>query len=365
MWDFSWLERRWPGAGYEDWDKALDDLVVRGYDAIRIECYPHLIDAEPRKLWRLKPVWNVQDWGAPGLVDVRVLPDLFEFMGKCRDRGIKLGLSSWYREDLDNVRMRINGPNAMARIWKTTLNHIREAGLIDSVLYVDLCNEWPAPIWAPFMQPPLDWGAWYDPRAMQWMQSAIASVRAEYPDLPLLFSTNNGDVDVYAKHDIGFLDAIEHHQWMVGENDDEFYKITGYEFDRYSEADYIEMQEKAAATYRARPAYWNKLLTDEIARLAGMSKESGQPLMVTECWAVIDYKDWPLLPWDWVKDVCALGTLEAAKTGRWLAIATSNFCGPQFVGMWRDVEWHRHLTMAIKSSTIAADLRHGRLWNRI
>ena len=21
MWDFSWLDRRWPGAGYEDWDK--------------------------------------------------------------------------------------------------------------------------------------------------------------------------------------------------------------------------------------------------------------------------------------------------------------------------------------------------------
>jgi hypothetical protein len=27
MWDFSWLERRWPGAGYEDWDLALDGLV--------------------------------------------------------------------------------------------------------------------------------------------------------------------------------------------------------------------------------------------------------------------------------------------------------------------------------------------------
>jgi hypothetical protein len=23
MWDFSWLERCWPGAGYEYWDKAL------------------------------------------------------------------------------------------------------------------------------------------------------------------------------------------------------------------------------------------------------------------------------------------------------------------------------------------------------
>jgi hypothetical protein len=22
MWEFSWIERRWPGAGYEDWDHA-------------------------------------------------------------------------------------------------------------------------------------------------------------------------------------------------------------------------------------------------------------------------------------------------------------------------------------------------------
>ena len=37
MWDFSWLERRWPGAGYEDWDLALDGLALRGYDAVRID----------------------------------------------------------------------------------------------------------------------------------------------------------------------------------------------------------------------------------------------------------------------------------------------------------------------------------------
>jgi len=29
MWDFSWLERRCPGAGYEDWDKALGELKER------------------------------------------------------------------------------------------------------------------------------------------------------------------------------------------------------------------------------------------------------------------------------------------------------------------------------------------------
>ena len=43
MWDFSWLERRWPGAGFEDWDVALDELKERGYNAVRIEAYPHLV----------------------------------------------------------------------------------------------------------------------------------------------------------------------------------------------------------------------------------------------------------------------------------------------------------------------------------
>ena len=43
MWDFSWLERRWPGAGYEDWAQALEELRERGYDAVRIDAYPHLL----------------------------------------------------------------------------------------------------------------------------------------------------------------------------------------------------------------------------------------------------------------------------------------------------------------------------------
>ena len=62
---------------------------------------------------------------------------------------------------------------------------------------------------------------------------------------------------------------------------------------------------------------------------------------------MVDFKDWPGLDWGWVKELCALGTLTASATGRWAAIATSNFCGPQFVGMWRDVGWHLRLTDAI------------------
>src|ERR1019366_1547854 len=53
MWEFSWIERRWDGAGYEDWDRALDELVERGYNAVRIDPFPHLLASYPHKTWTL------------------------------------------------------------------------------------------------------------------------------------------------------------------------------------------------------------------------------------------------------------------------------------------------------------------------
>jgi hypothetical protein len=79
---------------------------------------------------------------------------------------------------------------------------------------------------------------------------------------------------------------------------------------------------------------------------------SGKPLITTECWSLVDYKDWPLLKWDWIKDLCETGVRTAAGTGRWAAMATSNFCGPQFRGMWRDAGWHRRMTQVIRSARL-------------
>ena len=53
MWDFSWIERRWDGAGFEDWNAALDGVKERGYDAVRIDAFPHLLSQAPEKEWLL------------------------------------------------------------------------------------------------------------------------------------------------------------------------------------------------------------------------------------------------------------------------------------------------------------------------
>ncbi len=135
MWEFSWIERRWPGAGYEDWDQALDELVERGYDAVRIDAFPHLIGVDPNGSFIIESDGQDGDWGAPGDVEiVRPGPALVEFIAKCRDRGVMVGLSTWYKRDRDNVRMRIRNEADQARVWADTLRIVSDAGLLDAIV---------------------------------------------------------------------------------------------------------------------------------------------------------------------------------------------------------------------------------------
>jgi hypothetical protein len=365
MWEFSWIERRWPGAGYEDWDRALDELKERGYDAVRIDPFPHLLAADPHKTWTLWPMWSTQVWGSADVNRIVLVPALFEFIGKCRDRGIKVGLSSWYRKDDADTRMTITGPEVMAANWIKTLDLISQAGLIDAILYTDLCNEWPGKGWAPFMKPSMSYGEWDHPASLDYMHKAIALVRAKYPAMPLFFSVATGKMQSFLNHDLSEFDLLDPHIWMTIANDGEFYKLTGYDFELFDNKGYTNLSLKAEDTYRARPQYWQNLLVKDIDEFADVSRKIHMPLITTECWGIVDYKDWPLLKWDWVKDLCALGASRAAASGRWLAIATSNFCGPQFVGMWRDVSWHQQLTRTIKSAEIAPELQQGRLYERL
>lgn len=355
MWDFSWLERRWSGAGFEDWDQTLDEFVERGYNAVRIDAYPHLVGVNPTGKWVLDEVWNTQLWGSPDRIEVQVQPALNEFIRKCQEHDVKVGLSTWIRQDTTHQEMTIRTSEDFADRWITTLKTIEAEGLLDNILYVDLCNEWPGDQWAPFFHkqhPDVIWGQWDAPASLDWMQRAIARVREVYPDMPLLFSFDSQELDKYKTFDTSYLDLYEPHIWMAGQNGGEFNAAVGYNFEKFSPQGYKNLMKNAEPLYRSKPAYWQGLLTSQIKRMAAVARDNGKPLITTECWAVIDYKDWPMLNWNWVMDLCEIGVRESAATGQWVAIATSNFCGPQFVGMWRDVAWHRRMTSIIRNSKI-------------
>ena len=375
MWDFSWLERRWPGAGYENWDLALDELVERGYNAVRIDAYPHLVSADPYRNWELLPMWNQMSWGAQSPISVQVLPALLEFIGKCRDRGVKVSLSSWYREDRDNVRMNIRTPDDHARIWIDTIRHIENEGLLDSILFVDLCNEFPLAAWAPYLYAAQSSSAIGEaktplerlkteaerelprtaPHVQAWMDESIATVRAQYPKLDYTYSFSS-QLSSWRDQDVHSLDLLEPHLWMATAKGSDYFQTVGYEYARFESSSFDNLVANGRRVYEEKMDHWDRLLFRAIDDLADWSRSTRLGLITTEAWAVVDYKDWPGLDWDWVMELTEKGLRCAASTGRWIGLATSNFCGPQFVGMWRDVAWHQRLTTLIKSSSIDSDV---------
>lgn len=355
MWDFSWLERRWPGSGYESWEHSLDELVERGYDAVRIDAYPHFVRYDKHAIYKLPPNWNQQMWGAPDWCEVRILPELTYFIALCRDRGVQVGLSSWFRKDERETNRLLSSPEVLGDAWVKVLAAIEHEGLIDTILYVDLCNEWPVKGWTPFYnfdEPATD-RQWQSERSLDWMTRSIATVHGAYPAIPCTFS-NVGvpPVPLDRLDEYQFIDFYEPHIWMAQANNHEFSRRINYNYEAFDPEGFRRVVTSAEPLYRANEPYWQGLLTDSIRSAAEFSRASGRPLVTTECWAIVDYKDWPLLDWGWVKELNERGTTAAAREGRWIAMATSNFCGPQFVGMWRDIDWHRRLTARIHEATL-------------
>jgi hypothetical protein len=348
MWDFSWLERRWPGAGYENWDAALDELKTRGYDAVRIDAYPHFIHFGASRTWELLPQWSVQDWGAPARCRIRVQPELNQFIQKCGDRGLKVGLSSWFRQDIHDHRMRLDTPIQLGAAWKSTLDSIAADGLLRHIYYVDLCNEFPLDVWAPYVPKGLRRAS---AEGVRWMAEPIALLKQHYPDLAYTFSFTS-EYQTWEQQDVSMLDFLELHLWMTHFSD--FYQKVGYNYERFDTKGYDNLALNAEATYKKDPAHWQDRLKYGIDLLSAWSVKSGKPLITTECWGLVDYKDFPMLNWGWIMELCELGVRYASSKGRWAAMATSNFCGPQFRGMWRDIAWHRRLTDVIHSGRLPA-----------
>ncbi len=353
MWDFSWLERRWPGSGYENWDTALAELAERGYDAVRIDAYPHLLSQAAEGTWELMPEWNVQDWGSPALIEVQVWPALPEFIAACARHGLKVALSSWFRQDTHNHRMNIADGTAHGDIWVDTLRRLESAGLLDHILFVDLCNEWGLDCWSPFFNAGRKDAWFHHPDSVPWMNQAIGRVHEAYPDIPCTFSAFPFKPADWTAPVVESLDLLELHVWMTGECD--FYAKVGYNYERFETRGYENLVRHGEKLYRSNPDYWHQVTRRAVENAALIGREMTRPLVTTECWGIVDYKDWPGLRWDWVKELCTTGVETACSTGQWAMMATSNFCGPQFRGMWDDVAWHRRLTDQIHQAKLPGE----------
>jgi hypothetical protein len=350
MWDFSWLERRWTGAGYEDWDKVLDELADRGYNCVRIDAFPHLLASHPNNTWLLDPHWDNADWGSPDLNEVQIQPNLNNFIRKCASREIRVALSTWWREDKLRLAANIRSPEHLGEIWLKALDSIAAEDLLKHIEFIDLSNEFPIRVWTPFLP---DGFIRNSAEGNQWMTRSIEYLRSKYPELKYTFSFTS-EYDNCLTEDVSALDLLELHCWIIHFSD--FYKRIGFEYTQWGYDQFRKIIQLGQAEFHKNKKEYQEKLSAGITLLADWSRKSGKPVGTTECWGPVDYKDYPMADWSWVKEICAFGTIEATRHKRWKYIATSNFCGPQFSGMWRDIDWHRQLTRLIRNAPLDKEL---------
>ena len=384
MWEYSWLVQRdglrtrqpifGPEDEYRDWDAVLDELVERGYDCIRIDAHPHLIAATPdgrrQERFTMLPIGDHFMWGNHERVVVEPRRGLVDFMSKCKARDIYVALSSWYNDDETHRKNTIGSPADYVRIWTETLDVLGAADLLDLVVWVDVCNEFPLPGWAPkafadiFGPPPAGFDSkalldllraeWADDvahRFGEYMTATVTGLKAVHPELRYTFSFCLADENITSRVDVAGLDLLEPHIWTTDDLD--WAEQSGMTASQRGEPreslrNYVKRARELHPASRERCRAILEAVTD---RWADLAARTNLPLVTTEAWTMVFYED--ISPagadgeWDWFKDIAEIGVRMAIDKG-WQGICTSNFCEPHFEGMWKDVAWHRAMTDLIR-----------------
>ena len=376
MWEYSWLvQRSGKQAEYADWDKVLDELVERGYDCIRIDAFPHCIakDANGKVLDEVTflPIPDNFMWGNHEPVTVNVRDGLIEFMKKIKERGLYVGLSSWYNDDSEHRKLMIKSPQDYSRIWLETLDFIAEHDLLDIVVWVDLCNEFPMAIWSPHAYADVigmeyekskslrgllryirQWDEEAIARASNYFNQGIDAVRSKYPDLKYTYSFQAIGSKNLVQTDTSAFDLAEPHIWAT---DSVGWTLRSKHLQAFLGSYPQGVVSHANKSMKLYPKYKDKIYrilderTDFWAEWAG---KQNLPLITSEGWCSVMYEDIShngfVGEWDWFKEVSEMGVRLAVEKG-WNGICTSNFCQPHFEGMWHDVEWHREMTDLIRN----------------
>ncbi|MDO9236940.1 MAG: cellulase-like family protein [Aquabacterium sp.] len=381
MWDFSWLTRRaGTQAEYSDFDAVLDDFVLRGYNCLRIDAFPHLIAADGNGRRQDEFVMKAQPsgfpWGNSANTTINPRRDLPVFLSKCAARGIRVGLSTWMTNDTSNRALSIKSPAQLSRIWAETLDFIGQHGLLGIVEWVDLANEFPSVGFMPAIVSYINEKllnkitlltgllAPYDQEQgsaiSAYIYTAINGLKKQFPHLPLCVSLAGESTNTFKSVDLSPMDCIETHIFL-GLNQT-FALPSGLNFLLIEGAGNLQsscynntLEKWAQGAYYRRQAGLLRWLGGAMDSWVTLGNKLNVPVYTTEGWAAILYYELPDKDpnganWVWINDVARAAT-GMAKARGWTGICTSNFCQPHFPSFYKNPAWHQQITGLIKTAS--------------
>jgi hypothetical protein len=149
MWDFSWILRHHRYGEFENWNKVLNELAERGYDAIRLDVMPQYVAADTdgkitEEYRSVKNDWVPAKWGNDFTMSFKPREALLEFLPLCKKYNFRIALSSWFTNHNTGPRGVFSEEGGALRAWTETLAFLQHHHLLDdNIIYIDLLNEYP------------------------------------------------------------------------------------------------------------------------------------------------------------------------------------------------------------------------------
>ncbi len=373
MWDYSWILRHHRYGEFENWDKVLEELAIRGYDSIRIDAMPQFIASDTNgktetEFRSIKDGWEPALWGNDYTMSFRPREALLEFLPKCEKYGIKVGLATWFMRHGTNRHDIFMEEGGLLRAWDETLAFLQSHDLLANVLYVDLLNEYPA--WHGYDWLKNEMNIRSDIKQFKlnnpdanlpnlkkskkkgnplqqlfynnFINSIIKPLKEKYPDLDFFASL---DSSTNLDHiDLSNFKALDYHVW---------FHHTGnipYMAEIHSKdqtLNYRNINTKINNYWKNNRSSLIKWMDNRISAISKTAAKNNLVCGNTEGWGPIFWYDHPELGWEWVKESADICVDLALKHDNYKFICTSNFTHPQFKGIWENVKWHQQITARI------------------
>jgi hypothetical protein len=360
MWDQAFLMRHLPGESYADYDRVLDETVERGYNTLRLDPLPQLIDlSRPETVFHWgDPQTPYMPWGWDKAGSGPLGIWLIEFMEKVQRRRLNYTLSAWWftgQSSNNPFPAEAKSPRThreAAELWAELLRQWKRRFGLEGLVYLDLANE------VPYFLPGFtnrferetgrswnDGGKAFSPEQIAFMTEelnpALSSLQREFPevrftasihgderwlDIPVQFDCL--DVHFYADVDPRWRDRTRFGDFVTNLfTDDSWHQ---------------EFSDRCMATNRSVAPMLRAAQRSRLAAFAAWAKQKGMPLTTSESWSSWYYYDSPNLDWAWLLDWAEWSVEDAIDYEMW-GWTPHNYCQPQFVN-WKDARWHRRLT---------------------
>lgn len=381
MWDFSWLLASHPAGHFEDLEKRVEEAAIRGYNTLRIDCFPsHLVKEKAvfSKNWNLGS--DLPRWGQVGRdFECNPLDHLTLLAELCRKHGIWLGLDSWDTTHMVGHNQIIESQEEeqtcrhIAQNWVKAIRLMREAGILERAVWIAPMNEVPYFITRKLRSSILlndriryEGETTIDStiemeeihkRFNHWIGEAIKEeIRTD--GIPLSYSSLGAEkyanrlTDIYDVVDVHFMPSVIMEEWDQNAFEHKAGKGASG-FSNFSQLNGYNLQEYSNVWNETCRKHYGRMLTrvreyHETA-LAHLTLESGKHLcpIITESFGPCYFPDAPDVDWKWYKNYNA----DAAKLVAHLPFAgttLSNYAEPIF-SLWEDEDWHRNTNIFIRS----------------